>query len=334
MKKAALLIAIAAFSIAVGCEDQIREQRPSITFAGDATPSFRFSDKEESKALEFDSALEWTASVSSGGKDWITLDKTRGSAGHSSIQITVSANSGTASRSSYVTLTSKSYSTTVSRTIEVTQSQRDVLSLDKYSVSLPAEGGEFQVTISSNVPVSIDLKDSWTHRIETKAMKDSVAHFSVDANALTGGRSMQIVFSGGRQDTEKTLTVNQAGMPSPQVDNAFTRTCTDFGIYDLSSPDTPVKTYFYEEFKDQLAYGKNSSGRTFRIQSVTAGTMISMTFGSTSRSIGTSGSLTLSGVGISGIETRTFDVTVDKYSSGRLWLEDSSAHKGFIIATE
>ena len=332
MKKAALIMATTALCILAGCEGQNQDQKPTISFSGDITPSPVFSNDGGRITIAFTSSDDWTISISSG--EWLTANRTDGEAGSVSVELTAAANPDSDSRSTFLTIMTRSRAASASKTITVTQACAIILDCDTFSV--PSEGGEYSVKQLSGITAKIEVKDSWIHSTDTTAQKNSVIKFTVDANQTITERNSEIIFYNQEAGVRHTVKVQQSGAkdPGPFVDNNFTRNCTQYGIYDLADPETPELIRGYEEIKEQIAFGSKSEGLYSRIQNISDGYIVTMEYGSHSTTTGTGGLMRLYETGVPELHTGTFNVTVDKHFNGRLWLEDTSAKTGFIMATE
>lgn len=335
MKKS-LIAALLPLALLFSCQNPEQDQEPSFTFPEGKTPAYEFSYAGGSQKLEFASALDWSVSVSEAGKDWVSFDENEGKAGNSSLVITAAQNDGEGERDCRITLFSESKAKSLSVAISIHQYQKDEIILDPKTVNIPATGGDFSVKLSFNVNITTEISESWIHSVATKALKDSVARFSADPNTSTVERTGKVRFFNSVSNIESILTVVQAAGedPGPSIDNAFTRNCTKPGIYNLKNPDAPESIQEYEEFTDQIAFGTDNKVRTFRIQNLKSGRITGMVLNSTVFTVGETAGLTLTTTVPTGTEKEEYTVRTDRYSSGKLWLEDLEAGKGFIITVE
>lgn len=215
--------------------NEVEETFPSITFEGGGVPSLSFGGEGGDRTVSFNSAIEWTASVDGGADTWLTLGQREGPAGDAMLNVSAAANTEYDGRSASFTIISKSPSKTVSKTIMVSQSQKNGLMLDRYSESVDASGGQFSVRVTSNVSVNVGIAERWIHRVETKSLASTEVHFSVDANDSREPRDGIIRFSGPTSDMECTFKVLQNGSSDPEGD-AFLTYSEASGWYSYSSP--------------------------------------------------------------------------------------------------
>lgn len=335
MKKS-LISALLPLALLFSCQKPEQGRKPSFTFPEKEVPTIEFTYAGGGANLEFFSELNWSASVSESGKDWISLDVSNGEAGNSSLVITATQNDGEDERSCWITLFSQSKANSLSVPVSIHQYPKDDIILDAKTVNVPEKGGDFSVRLRFNVNISTEISGNWIHPVSTKALKDSVAHFSTDPNTSPAERTGEIRFFNESSKVESILTVIQAAGedPGPSIDNAFTKSCTKPGIYNLNNPDAPESIQEYEEFSDQIAIGIDNKFRTFRIQSLQSKRITKMVLNSTGFTIGGTAELTVTTTMPTGTEKEEYNVRIDKYSSGKLWLEDIEARKGFLIIAE
>ena len=93
----------------------------------------------------------------------------------------------------------------------ITQAANDQINLDPGQIDVPAEGGDYFVTIDANVSFTIMDFSSWISFTETET--PNVYRARVSANSSAQSRSYIIMFSGGK--VTSYLTINQAGYRNP-----------------------------------------------------------------------------------------------------------------------
>ena len=214
-----LVTALSLFSFA-SCEDPVPpepeptpEPTPSIKIAssggitvtddGNATASV--AAEGGTLSVSFNSATKWTAS---GGNDWCTVSPTSGNSGNVSVTLTVKPNTTSDDRSATVSLQSG----TVRRSIAVTQKAANTMLVTPSSISVPAEGGSYEIKVQHNVEYSFSLEESakgWITVTGTKALSTHTVEIAVSANEDPTVREGGILFKSTAGEVR--VTVTQAG---------------------------------------------------------------------------------------------------------------------------
>ena len=159
--------------------------------------------------LKFNATGAWTASViNANADDWITLDKTGGEAGTTTVTVTVLRNDTTDERNATVVIKCG----TATATAVVTQKQKDALTVTAAKNEIEAAGGTFSIEVKANIDFTYEIAESckeWLTYTGTKAMNTSTLNFTVAANPETARRegSVKIKSSLG----EEVIKVYQAG---------------------------------------------------------------------------------------------------------------------------
>ena len=145
--------------------------------------------------------------------NWISVLRTKaGPSPEASVHtwnIVVSPNETTDSRSADITFGNETYG--LSRTVKVTQAQKNAIVVAQSRYELPAEGGTIDVAVSHNLNFTVELSDSWIRQAGTKAMITETLRFAVEENLETESRTGTITFRAG--DLVQQVTVFQ--QPSP-----------------------------------------------------------------------------------------------------------------------
>ena len=103
-----------------------------------------------------------------------------------------------------------------------------------------------------------------------------------------------------------------------------------YGAYDIST-GTPSAIKTYVKTVDQLALRSYINESTFRIQSLETKTALLVTVPAPME-VGGTYSVKLESIGNTGITDATVDAVLAKSQDGKLWLEEVSGNRGFIIA--
>ena len=98
----------------------------------------------------------------------------------------------------------------LSESVKIVQKQQDRLTLSPTEVSVPQDGGTFEVSLSSNVDYEIYVSSSWVREVKTKALSDRVHTFEADALPVSmAERSLEIRFSASGSTLGGVVTVTQ-----------------------------------------------------------------------------------------------------------------------------
>lgn len=155
------------------------------------------------------STAEWTAEfVNDRADDWCSIDATSGSAGSSTLTITTTANDTPDERTASVVVKSGS----LSKTIAVSQKQKDALTVTSSKFEVEAEGGEVVIEVKANVDFEYVIDESakeWISYEGTRAIHTSTLVFKVDENDDTEKREGKITIESGEFSEE--VMVYQAG---------------------------------------------------------------------------------------------------------------------------
>lgn len=109
-------------------------------------------------------------------------------------------------------ITFKQKDGSLSGTFKITQAQSYGLSVSKKQFDLQPAAGTFKVTVSANVPYTVDIQNaSWIERTETKGLTDEEVVFNYSANEETADRSATIIISSSEYNLSEEIKVTQYG---------------------------------------------------------------------------------------------------------------------------
>lgn len=151
--------------------------------------------------------------------------------------------------------------------------------------------------------------------------------FTLTATDATLGRMVRQTFT--NVEIKRSRCNPMAAIAYVQTESPFL-SIDNYGVYDISS-GTPIPIKEYTRTVDQLALRSYINETIFRIQSLETKTAILVTV-PVGMEIGGSYSVKLESVGSTGIANATVTATLVKSQDGRLWLEEESGGRGFIIA--
>ena len=187
-------------------ENQKPVEQPEITL--DATSS-DFTTDGGSNVITFNSNVAWTAEVVNTRADaWCTVNPTSGAAGDAKITVTTTANDTPDDRTASIIIKAG----TASKTINVSQKQKDALTVTSSKFEVSAEGGEVLIEVKANIDFEYAIEESaadWVEYKATRAMKTSNLVFEVKENDDTDKREAKISITSG--EFSEVVTIYQAG---------------------------------------------------------------------------------------------------------------------------
>ncbi|MBR5055976.1 MAG: BACON domain-containing protein [Bacteroidales bacterium] len=223
-----LMVLTALTAILQGCKPQ-----PSMTLA---TESITAPAAGITQAVKIETNYPWTATVSD---SWIVLHNTEALAGEAVIGVYVMANNSYGDREGTITIVCDE----LTRTIKVTQSQNDAISLDGNAAEVTYVGGEIIIPVEANVgyEVVIPAEVDWITNSGTRAMESRQQSITVARNESEEDRSAEIIFRNTASGIEKVYYIKQAGF-SPTV--VIEHEAMEFTVPDLEG-DEAVATVMW-----------------------------------------------------------------------------------------
>ena len=196
--------------LCLACEEknqpvEPREESDSIVFEGSKTIEADVAG--DNVKLVFTASEPWQAVCSA---DWISLTPASGFNGRCEALLGVKANSGYEARAAYVAFTCGS----AEDTVRVTQTARDLLSIDPDHFTVGKEGGVYVATVKANVQYVMSVPaeaEEWLKVTEMggKAVDEKSVQVTVSANGDVHARSAKIRLTSG--DRTAGLTISQSG---------------------------------------------------------------------------------------------------------------------------
>ena len=162
-----------------------------------------------STTVSFSASGDWVARISDNTVNWCTLSPESGSADDKTLTISILANDKFAERKCVVSL----FCDGRSATIIVKQAEKEELSLSESKVEIPAEGGNFYITVSHTSDFSFKVSEnaaSWIRPLTTKAPAEDKLGFEVLLNPESTPREGSVSFTS--QVGEETVRVIQKGI--------------------------------------------------------------------------------------------------------------------------
>ncbi len=156
-------------------------QKPQATLSVSAT-AVNFATEGGEQSIIIDSSAEWTASLVNNRADaWCSIDSSSGNAGSSTLTITATANDTPDERTASVVVKSGS----LSKTINVSQKQKDALTVTSSKFEVGVEGGNVVIEVKANIDFEYTIDESakeWISYEGTRAIKTSTLVFKVAEN--------------------------------------------------------------------------------------------------------------------------------------------------------
>ena len=185
---------------------QEKPKQPEITL--NAT-SADFSTDGGSDEITFTSSVAWTAEVVNSRADaWCSINPTSGEAGDAKITVTTKANDTPDDRTASIIIKAG----TASKTIAVSQKQKNALTVTASKFEIGAEGGEVAIEVKANIDFEYAIEESakeWITYQTTRAMKTSTLVFKVAKNDDLEKREGKIAIKS--DEFNEVITIYQAG---------------------------------------------------------------------------------------------------------------------------
>ena len=181
-------------------------KQPEITLS---TTAADFSTDGGSNVITFTSSEAWTAQVvNTRADDWCSIDPTNGPAGSAKITVTTTENDTPEDRTASIIIKAG----TASKTINVSQKQKDALTVTSSKFEVSAEGGEITIEVKANIDFEYAIEESaadWVEYKATRALKTSNLVFDVKENDDTDKREAKITITSG--EFSEVVTIYQEG---------------------------------------------------------------------------------------------------------------------------
>lgn len=173
------------------------------------TPEILFSTQGGNSPINFHSDQPWTARVINSRADsWCSIFPESGPAGDSQIIVTTLSNDTLDNRAATIVIEAGN----VSKTIVVSQKQKDALTLTSSIYEIGASGGEISIEVKANIDFeyAIDgLANDWIEYMGTRSLETFELTFTVSENSNVEKREGRIVFNSG--EINEVVTVFQSG---------------------------------------------------------------------------------------------------------------------------
>jgi len=168
-----------------------------------------FNSGEGSNSLSFSTNMDWTITVVN--TRWCTVSQTSGQAGDISVQVHVDANEGYDDRNVVITIQAGE----LSKTVTVTQKQKDALTLTTNRFEVGRDGGIINVGVKANIFYEVVVPDEYKNWIIPKTsgrgLVTSVCSLQIANYNGYGQREGKVFLSTEQQHLNDTIYIIQTG---------------------------------------------------------------------------------------------------------------------------
>ena len=182
-------------------------QDSSVTLESDVFSNF--SEAGGNGSISFTASEAWTVEVINSRADsWISIHPTSGDAGKATITVTTEQNDTPDDRSATIIIKAGS----AEQSINVSQKQKDALTVTASSFEVGAEGGEVVIEVKANIDFEYEIAESaneWVTYESTRALKTTTLLFTIAKNEDLEKREAKIYISSGELSEE--ITIYQVG---------------------------------------------------------------------------------------------------------------------------
>ena len=208
------LLTIAAFVACSKGEDEDSgnseptPEKPKTEIKIDTSTS-DFTTEGGDNTISFTTNEAWTAQViNSRADDWCKIHPTSGAAGNATITVTTTPNDTPDDRTASIIIKAGA----VSKTVTVSQKQKDALTITASKFEVAAAGGEVAIEVKANIDFEYVIDDDakeWISYEGTRALKTSKLAFKIAENDDIEKREGQIFIKNG--ELVEAVTIYQDG---------------------------------------------------------------------------------------------------------------------------
>lgn len=163
-------------------------------------------------AIEVRTNVDFTVSIPADASEWLHQAETKGMETH---KITIGAAPNTSLEPRQATLAVKS--SLGNETVTVYQTgESPALIVSARDVEVPTSGGNFQVQITSNLDVQIQMQPAtcdWVEELKTKMISTHTYYFAAAPNETGEAREMDLIFQNEEYGLSEALHVKQKYQP-------------------------------------------------------------------------------------------------------------------------
>ena len=211
--------AAAAIAVAAECSDTSEPEMVEPEISINVTETAFSSENPSEVSVDVSSNVEWKAVAT---EDWISISPSEGT-GNGTVSIAVQENvapegESAAARKGAVIISvgRKEVKVNVSQSAEPIVFQAD----GKTSVEIPADGGEVEVSVSTNIGYVAESDVKWISLVSTRAVKSESLVFSVKLNDRLDPREGTISITSANGDMFRVSVRQEASEMSGNVSSA------------------------------------------------------------------------------------------------------------------
>ena len=163
------------------------------------------------KKITIESNIEW---IVNSHANWITLSKSSGTAGTTTLNVNIEANTLASSRTGQITVYNQDYN--ITKKIVVNQAA-STISVSTNSIEVGPESSTQNINITSNIPWTAKTSDSWiTLSKSTGYAGTTILTINIGANTSTSSRSGYVELYNTEYNVSKRVDINQIAF-SPEL---------------------------------------------------------------------------------------------------------------------
>lgn len=171
------------------------------------TSEVLFATDGGNNTISFNTTENWTAHIINSRADtWCTIYPTSGSADDATITVTTTPNDTPNDRTASIVIEAG----TASKTISVSQKQKDALTVTSSKFEVGSQGGQIVIGIDSNVDYEIEISDDWIKQITTRSLQSSSPTFEIQQNTDKKDRQGFVKFASKNGTISQTVYINQS----------------------------------------------------------------------------------------------------------------------------
>ncbi len=209
-----ILLSLLSITMFIGCdelEDVFGEdEKPNNPQIEMNTPEDLFATDGGSNTISFNTTENWTAHIINSRADtWCTIYPTSGSAGDAIITVTTTPNDTPNDRTVSIVIEAG----TASKTINVSQKQKDVIIISNKYVNVGKDGEKIEVKINTNVDYDVQIPSdaTWVVRADSRALVEKSFYLNVSQNNSDLCRNTNIAITNKESGLSEDLVIIQQG---------------------------------------------------------------------------------------------------------------------------
>lgn len=211
MKKLNLFVLLfMAIVLLLGCSKEeavVKTDNPVIEID---VPEVLFMTDGGDSTISFSAPEDWTVEVLNPSSNfWFSIYPTSGPAGNATITVTAASNDTPDDRTASFVIKSGS----TSKTVVVSQKQKNSLVVSDKYVNVVKEGGVIEVKVAANVEYDVNLPSDmdWINRVEERSVNETSVCFNVAPNTSDLSRNASVTITDKNQEFSETIYFIQQG---------------------------------------------------------------------------------------------------------------------------